>query len=124
MVESLTIWLTYNHYARGTTQARRVNKDLINMRNFECFICCGSFVSDGEPIAHYDKEDEDAVSLCDSCTKDVLSLLNKFNDKQPNSGDEVLINHQGKLIECIYDGCGMFYDSEGEKYFESDWVLR
>lgn len=96
------------------------------MNNFECFICGGSFISKSEPIVHYsnEKNDEEVVSLCDNCTQASLSLLNKFKDKQPNGGDEVLINHQDKLVECIYDGCGMFYDSEGQKYFESDWIIR
>lgn len=99
-------------------------KGLKNMNNFECFMCGGSFISDHEPIAHYDKEDEDVVSLCDKCTELALSLFHKFKDKQPQSGDEVLINVQGKLLDAIYDGCGMFYDLEGEKYFESDWINR
>lgn len=97
-----------------------------NRRKLECFICKNCFLSLEEPIIHYTDENnkEEAVSLCDNCTKAVLSLFHKFKDKQPQSGDEVLINVQGKLLDAIYYGCGMFYDLEGEKYFESDWINR
>ena len=87
-------------------------------------MCGGSFLSYGEPIPYYDKEDEEIVSLCDNCTESVLSLFHKFKDKQPQSGDDVLINIQGKLLDATYDGCGMFYNTEGEKYFESDWISK